>query len=77
MVNAETGMLGYLYIPKGDRFVRENCPSRDIVSVWEVELLGQFSAPAGAAQSRSPHRYDILMGILWSAILDSSLSATL
>ena len=42
MVNAETGMLEYLYIPETDRFVRENCPIRDIASVWDVELLGQF-----------------------------------
>src|SRR6266487_839477 len=42
MVNAETGMLEYLYIPETDRFVRENCPIRDIASVWDTELLGQF-----------------------------------
>ena len=42
MVNAKTGMLEYLYIPAADRFVRENCPIRDVASVWDVELLGQF-----------------------------------
>jgi hypothetical protein len=28
MVNPDTGMLEYLYIPESDRFVRENCPIR-------------------------------------------------
>ena len=26
MVNPQTGMLEYLYIPEDNRFVRENCP---------------------------------------------------
>jgi len=42
MVNAETGMLEYLYLPEAERFVRENCPIRDIASVWDAELLGEF-----------------------------------
>jgi hypothetical protein len=42
MVNPETGMLEYLYIPSADAFVRENCPIRDIASVWDVELLSAF-----------------------------------
>jgi hypothetical protein len=42
MVNPETGMLEYLYIPQEDHFVRENCPIRDIASVWDAELLGEF-----------------------------------
>ena len=42
MVNPETGMLEYLYIPQADHFVRENCPIRDIASVWDAELLGEF-----------------------------------
>jgi len=42
MVNPDTGMLEYLYIPQADRFVRENCQIRDIASVWDVELLSDF-----------------------------------
>src|SRR5438067_574371 len=42
MENGETGMLEYLYIPQADRFVRENCPIRDIASVWNAELIGEF-----------------------------------
>jgi hypothetical protein len=38
MVNRDTGMLEYLYLPETDRFVRENCPIRDIASVWDVEV---------------------------------------
>lgn len=42
MVNPDTGMLEYLYLPETDRFVRENCPIRQIASVWNVEVLGDF-----------------------------------
>lgn len=42
MVNPNTGMLEYLYSPDTDRFVRENCPIRDIASVWDMEVLGDF-----------------------------------
>ena len=42
MVNPKSGMLEYLYIPQTDQFVRENCPIRDIASVWDTELLGEF-----------------------------------
>jgi hypothetical protein len=42
MVNPDNGMLEYLYVPEDDAFVRENCPVRDIASVWDVELLGDF-----------------------------------
>ena len=42
MENGETGMLEYLYIPGADRFVRENCLIRDIASVWDAELIGEF-----------------------------------
>lgn len=42
MVNPKSGMLEYLYIPQTDQFVRENCPIRDIASVWDAELLGKF-----------------------------------
>ncbi|MHA3771649.1 hypothetical protein ACXR0O_08940 [Verrucomicrobiota bacterium sgz303538] len=42
MVNPYTGMLEYLYLPEADRFIRENCPIRDIASVWDVEVLGKF-----------------------------------
>lgn len=42
MVNRDTGMFEYLYIPQADTFVREKSPIRDIASVWDVELLGDF-----------------------------------
>ncbi len=42
MVNPQHGMLEYLYIPQADRFVCENCPIRDIASVWDAEVLGEF-----------------------------------
>ena len=42
MVNHNTGMLEYLYVPQDDAFVRENCPIRDIASVWDVELFARF-----------------------------------
>jgi hypothetical protein len=42
MVNQKNGMLEYLYVPQTDEFIRENCPIRDIASVWNAELLGEF-----------------------------------
>ncbi len=42
MVNPESGLLEYLYVPQDDALIRENCPIRDIASVWDVELLGEF-----------------------------------
>ncbi|SES67994.1 hypothetical protein SAMN05216412_101212 [Nitrosospira multiformis] len=42
MVNRDTGMLEYLYIPETDTFVREKSPIRDIASVWDVEMLSDF-----------------------------------
>jgi hypothetical protein len=42
MVNPRSGMLEYLYIPQTDEFFLENCPIRDIASVWDAELLGEF-----------------------------------
>jgi len=42
MVNRDTGMLEYLYIPQDDDFVREKSPIRDIASVWDVEILSDF-----------------------------------
>jgi hypothetical protein len=42
MVNPDTGMLEYLYLPQTDAFVRERCPIREIASVWDVEKLGRF-----------------------------------
>lgn len=42
MVDPETGLLRYLYLPQADAFVRERCPIRDIASVCDVELLGEF-----------------------------------
>ncbi|HEY8458977.1 MAG TPA: hypothetical protein VIM99_01280 [Blastocatellia bacterium] len=42
MVNPDTGMLEYLYLPQADAFVRERCPIREIASVWDVERISQF-----------------------------------
>ncbi len=42
MVNPDSGMLEYLYLPRENTVVRENCPVRDIASVWDAELLGTF-----------------------------------
>jgi hypothetical protein len=42
MVNADTGMLEYLYLPETDTFVREQSPIRDIASVWDAALVGAF-----------------------------------
>jgi hypothetical protein len=42
MVNPDTGILEYLYVPQTNTFVREKCPIRDIGSVWDVETLGRF-----------------------------------
>ena len=42
MVNPDTGMFEYLYIPQADDFIREKSPIRDIASVWDVEMLSAF-----------------------------------
>ncbi len=42
MINPDTGMLEYLYLPQADAFVREKSPIRDIASVWDIELLQQL-----------------------------------
>lgn len=42
MVNADTGLLEYMYLPETDTFVREQSPIRDIASVWDTELVGSF-----------------------------------
>ena len=42
MVNPSTEMLEYLYIPEADALVREKSPIRDIASVWDAEVLGDF-----------------------------------
>ncbi|MGH8684832.1 MAG: hypothetical protein ACREUM_05710, partial [Nitrosospira sp.] len=42
MVNRDTGMFEYLYIPQADTFVHEKSPIRDIASVWDVEMLSDF-----------------------------------
>ena len=42
MVNPRTGMLEYLYMPETDTFVRENCPIRDIASIWDLEKVEHF-----------------------------------
>jgi hypothetical protein len=42
MVNPDSGMFEYLYLPQSDDFVREKSPIRDIGTVWDVEVLGNF-----------------------------------
>ena len=42
MVNPDTRMFEYLYIPQADTFVHEKSPIRDIASVWDVEILSDF-----------------------------------
>ena len=42
MVNPTTGRLEYLYVPASDSFIREDCPIRDLGSVWDAEVLGTF-----------------------------------
>ena len=42
MVNPDSGMFEYLYLPQADDFVREKSPIRDIGTVWDVEILGNF-----------------------------------
>src|SRR3970040_1198149 len=42
MVNPSTGMLEYLYMPETAAPVREKSPIRDIASVWDAEMLGDF-----------------------------------
>jgi len=42
MVNRHTGRFEYLYIPQTDRFVRESCPIREIASLWNASVLGEF-----------------------------------
>jgi len=42
MVNSHTERLEYLYLPQQDSFVRESSPIRDIASVWDVGVLGEF-----------------------------------
>ncbi len=42
MVNPSTGMLEYLYVPGAIAQVRERSPIRDIASVWDAEVLGDF-----------------------------------
>jgi hypothetical protein len=42
MVNAKTGMFEYLYVPDTDAFIRRKSPIRDLGSVWDAEVLGDF-----------------------------------
>jgi len=42
MVNPSTGMLEYLYMPETAAPVLEKSPIRDIASVWDAEMLGDF-----------------------------------
>lgn len=42
MVNPSTGMLEYLYVPGATAKVREKSPIRDIASVWDAAVLGDF-----------------------------------
>ncbi|WON74634.1 hypothetical protein [Nitrosospira sp. Is2] len=42
MVNPDTAMFEYLYLPQANDFVREKSPIRDIATVWDVEVLSDF-----------------------------------
>jgi hypothetical protein len=42
MVDERTGFLEYLYLPETDTFVREQSPIRDIASIWDAALVGDF-----------------------------------
>src|SRR3970282_129180 len=42
MIDPSTGMFEYLYIPETDALVREKSPIRDIASVWDAEVFGDF-----------------------------------
>ena len=42
MVNPSTGMLEYLYVPGATARTQERSPIRDIASVWDAEVLGDF-----------------------------------
>lgn len=42
MVDQGTGRLEYLYIPEATARIAERSPIRDIASVWDAEVLGEF-----------------------------------
>ena len=42
MINERTGFFEYLYVPDDDAFVREQSPIRDIATIWDAALLGDF-----------------------------------
>jgi hypothetical protein len=42
MADPATGRFEYLYTPETDAFIREKSPIRDIASVWDAEMLGEF-----------------------------------
>lgn len=42
MVNPASSRLEHLYFPQTDTFEREQCPIRDLGSVWDIELLSGF-----------------------------------
>ncbi|MGZ5567276.1 MAG: hypothetical protein ACXWKG_09705 [Limisphaerales bacterium] len=42
MIVPGTGRFQYLYLPQTDRFVHEQCPIRDLGTVWDVEVLSSF-----------------------------------
>jgi hypothetical protein len=42
MVDPSTGLLGYIYLPEQESFVRMRSPIREIASVWDAAVLGAF-----------------------------------
>jgi hypothetical protein len=42
MIDPSTGLLGYIYLPEQDSFVRMRSPIREIAAVWDVSVLGAF-----------------------------------
>ena len=42
MINERTGFFEYLYVPDSDAIVREQSPIRDVATIWDAALLGDF-----------------------------------
>jgi hypothetical protein len=42
MVEPATSRFEYLYVPETDAFIRERSPIRDIATVWDAAVLGEF-----------------------------------
>ncbi|SEL52952.1 hypothetical protein [Nitrosovibrio tenuis] len=42
MISPDTGLFEYLYLPQDDTFIRKKSPIREIASVWDAAMLGDF-----------------------------------